>query len=98
MSASRDGCLILAPPPLKQDGISELVRPVAVRVQGRERLAQRPIVKKRSEQLVVARARLVNPGKDGIDDAKASRGVDALGRQSFAGTYVAIESARTFEK
>jgi len=51
---------------------------------------QRLFVRKRTQQLVMARARLVNSREQRIDHSQAARRVDALRGQAFPSVHESI--------
>ena len=61
------------------------------------RAAERVILGKRAQQLVMARSRLVDAGEDGVGDAKRRVRADAQGGEAVSGVHAATGACGRFE-
>ena len=59
---------------------------------------ERPVIGKRPQQLVVARAALVGARENRVDDAEARRWADALCRHPVAGMDDPVAAGRVLER
>jgi len=61
-------------------------------------LAQRVVARKRAQQLIMARRRLVHAGDDRIDDPQSGRRCDMAGRHAVARSHVSAALRRVLER